>query len=75
MIFNVVDLYEFHQWEKSDDTGILDEWKQRMPINPIEDVEDILATRIGKTTCQKEYPKYLIKWKNRGLEDASWVCE
>lgn len=74
-IFNVVDLYEFHQGEKSDEVGTLDEWKQKLVVKPVEEVEGILATRVGKKTRQKEYLEYLIKWNNKGLEDASWVFE
>ena len=67
-IFNVVDLYEFHEGEKSDEVGTPNEWKQQLLVKLVEEVEDIFDTRIGKKTHQKEYPEDLIKWKNRGLE-------
>jgi hypothetical protein len=38
-------------------------------------VEEILATRIGRKNHNKEYIEYLVKWKNRGYEDALWVSE
>jgi hypothetical protein len=73
--FNVVDLYEFHEGEKGDDEGTLDGWEQQLPVKQVEEVEEILATRIGRKTRNKEYLEYLVKWKNRGSEDASWVSE
>jgi hypothetical protein len=73
--FNVVDLYEFHEGDKRVDEGTLNEWEQHLPIKSEEHIEEIIATRIGKKTHLKEYMEYLIKWKNRGAEDASWVTE
>jgi hypothetical protein len=70
--FNVVDLYEFHEGENGDDESTLDGWEQ-IPVKRAEEVEEILATRIGRKTRNKEYLEYLVKWKNRGSEDASWV--
>jgi hypothetical protein len=71
--FNVVDLYEFHEGENDDDESTLDRWEQIL-VKQVEEVEEILATRIGRKT-HKEYLEYLVKWKNRGSEDASWVFE
>jgi hypothetical protein len=31
--------------------------------------------RVRKRTENKEYYEYLVKWRNRGFEDASWVSE
>lgn len=75
LMFNVAYLYEFREGEKSDEAGTRDEWKQQLPIKLVEEMEEILATRIGKKPRQKEYLEYLIKWKNRDIEDASWVSE
>ena len=66
---------EFHEGEKCDEVGTRNEWKQQLPIKPIKEMEEILATRIGKKTRQKEYLEYLVKWKNRGIKYASWVSE
>jgi hypothetical protein len=72
--FNVVDLYEFHTGENGDDEGILYRWEQ-LPVKRVEEVEGILATRICRKTRDKEYLEYLVKWKNREYEDASWVSK
>ena len=39
LIFNVVDLYEFHKGQKSDEAGTPDEWKKQIPVKPIEELE------------------------------------
>ena len=49
-IFKVSYLYEFDEGEKNNEEGTLDEWNQQLLIKPIEEMEDILATRIGKKT-------------------------
>jgi hypothetical protein len=35
-------------------------------------MECILDKRVGKRTRRKEYFKYLIKWNNHPVKDASW---
>ena len=75
LIFNVVDLYEFHEGENNDEEGTPYEWKQQPLVKIIEEVEESLATRVGKKTRQMKYLEYLIKWKNRGNGYASWVYE
>jgi hypothetical protein len=74
-IFNVVDLYEFNEGDIKEYEGTLNEWEQHPPIKQEENIEEILATRVGRKTHQREYMEYLIKWMNRGIEDASWVNE
>ena len=64
-----------YEEDKGDDEGILDGWEQQVPVMQVEEVEEILATRIGRKTRNKEYLEYLVKWKNKGSEDASWVFE
>ena len=48
---------------------------QQLPVKLVQEVEEILAMKVGRKTCNTEYLDYLIKWKNRGREDASWVFE
>jgi len=31
--------------------------------------------RVSKRNQNKEYCKYLVKWRNMGFKDASWVFE
>jgi hypothetical protein len=38
-------------------------------------MERIIDQRISKNTQRKKYFDYLIKWKGRPIEDASWESE
>ena len=38
-------------------------------------MEYILDKRVGKKTRRKQYFKYLVKWKNHPVKDASWENE
>jgi hypothetical protein len=73
--FNIVHLYEFHEGDKGEDEGAFYAWEQQLTIKKFEEVEEISATRIGRKMHNKEYMEYLVKWKNRGFEDAFWVLE
>ena len=64
-IFNVADLYKYHELE--DEITI----SKNYPKKKIEEVEHILDQIIAKSTRGKYYYEYLVKWKNRPMEDAS----
>ena len=68
-IFNVADLYKYH--ESDDEIDVPDDY----PRKQIEEVEHILNQRVGKSTRGKYYYEYLIKWKNRPIEDAMWISQ
>ena len=53
--FNVIDLYQVHEGDKSVDEGTLSEWEQHLPIKSEEEMEKKFSTRIGKKTHWKEY--------------------
>ena len=74
LIFNVVYLYEFHEYETSDELGTLDGWKKQLLVKSIDQMEEIMATRVGKKTHRKEYLKYLVKWRDKGPRDTSRVA-
>jgi hypothetical protein len=38
-----------------------------------EEFEEVLVERVGPKTRNKEYKEYLVKWKDKDLEDASQV--
>ena len=44
-----------------------------MPMAPPLEIEGILDTQVAKRTRRKEYLQYLVKWKNRRIEDSSWL--
>ena len=39
---------------------------------PLE-IEGILDTQVAKRTRRKDYLQYLVKWKNRPIEDITWL--
>ena len=39
------------------------------------EAEYILDTRVTKKTREKEYLEYLVKWKDRLMEDSTWMDE
>jgi hypothetical protein len=69
-MFNVDDLYDFHEGDENDEEDTLVEWKKQMSVKTTEELEQVLAKRISKKTQNKEYFEYLVKWRNKGSEDA-----
>jgi hypothetical protein len=43
-----------------------------MPIAEKPQMEHILDKRVSKKTRRKKYFKYVVKWMNHPVEDASW---
>ena len=37
------------------------------------EIEEILGSHVGKSTRNKTYVEYLVKWKGRLVEDSSWT--
>ena len=68
-IFNIAELYKYH--ESEDEVAVPDDY----PKKQIEEVEQILDQRVGKSTGEKDYYEYLVKWKNRPVEDAIWISQ
>jgi hypothetical protein len=75
-IFNVVDLYPYRRDKvgESDDQKEI-QWEEKLPTTEKTQMEKIIEQRDGKKTKRKTYPKYLVKWKDHPMEDASWVIE
>jgi len=77
----VVDLFPFTAileddsavWPERDTQIENGSWMRQMPtVQPLE-IERILDTQVAKHTHRKEYLQYLVKWKNRPIEDSSWI--
>ena len=68
-IFHIADLYKYHELE--DEVFVSDDYHKKQ----IEEVEQILDPRVGKSTRGKYYYEYLVKWKNKPIEDASWISQ
>ena len=70
-IFNVADLHEYYEFEDDDEVFVTNDY----PKKQTEEVEHILGQRIRKKTRGKEYFEYLVKWKNRPIEDYTWISQ
>ena len=46
-----------------------------MPLVTNLEDEHILDTRVTKKNTRKEYLEYLVKWKDRPMEDSTWMDE
>ena len=68
-IFNVTNLYKYH--ELDDEVFLLDDYTKKQ----IEEFEQILDLRVGKRTRGKDYYECLVKWKERPVEDATWISQ
>jgi hypothetical protein len=75
-IFNVVELYPYRM------DGIVGEddqseiqWMQQMPIVEKLHIENVLEKRIAKRIKRKVYYEFLVKWKDRPIEDDRWLNE
>ena len=57
-IFNIVELTEYH------DEGIDELILEPCPIpTSKEEIEEILDSRVGRSTRNRQYEEYLVKWK------------
>ena len=48
-------------------------WKKQLPSAQTHEIEGILSTQVAKKTRRKEYRRYLVKWRDRPIEDSSWL--
>ena len=80
-IFNVADMFPYTVGSEDDatvrperDTKFEESsWMRQMPTaHPLE-IDSILDTQVAKRARRKEYLRYLVKWKNRPIEDSSWL--
>ena len=40
----------------------------------IKEIEKILDSHFGRSTQNRTYEEYLVKWKGRLVEDSSWLA-
>ena len=69
-IFNIADLTEYHD-DGADDEPVLEPCP--IPASKKEEIEDILDHRVGRSTRNRQYEEYLVKWKGRPIEDSTWI--
>lgn len=81
-IFNVADMFPYTAdpkeegkttWLARDTQEGSEAWMRQMPyVQPLK-IKRILDIQVAKRTRWKEYLQYLVKWKNRPIEDSSWI--
>ena len=76
-IFNVADLYKYEddgvEERAADEEQI--EWREQLPPAQPLQPKKILDKRPFRRTRGQEYFQYLIKWKDKPEEDATWMTE
>ena len=76
-IFNVASLYR-HEDKDTNDVAKDKEnkeidWVKQLPTTKPLHPERILDKKLHKKTRGQEYFQYLVKWKDRPIEDATWI--
>ena len=75
-IFNVSNLYPY-KGSIACDTGQMHgvEVPTELPMQPPLEFGCLLDTKVLKETTRKTYYYYLVKWKNKPVEVATWLTE
>ena len=73
LVFNILDLKKFY--EGGDNNKVVDiQWSILTATSDTKEIEEILDTRVGRSTRNITYEKYLVKWKGRLVEGSSWLA-
>ena len=70
---NISDLTEFYEGGGGDEVVDI-QWSILVATLDTKEVEEILDSRVGKSTRNKTYEEYLVKWKGIPIEDSSWLA-
>lgn len=72
-VFNISDLIEFYEGGDGDEVADI-QWSIRAATSDTKAIEEILDSCVGRSTRNKTYEEYLVKWKGRPVEDSSWLA-
>ena len=72
-VFNISDLTEYYEGGDSDEVVDI-QWSIPTATSDTKEIEEILDSRIGRSTRNRTYEEYLVKWKGRPVEDSSWLA-
>ena len=72
-IFNILDLIDYYEGGDGDEVAEA-QWSIPAASLAIKEIEEILESRVGKSTRNRTYEEYLVKWKGRPVEDSSWLA-
>ena len=73
-VFNISDLTEYHEGGVEDEVTAA-QWSIPATSSDNKEIEDILDSRVGRSTRNRTYEEYLVKWKGRPVEDSSWLTK
>ena len=74
LVFNILDLIEYHEGGVEDEITTT-QWSIPATSSDTKEIEDILDSRVGRSTRNKTYEEYLVKWKGWLVEDSSWLTK
>ena len=69
----VSDLIEFYEGGDNDEVADI-QWSIPATTSDTKKIEEILDSHIGRRKRNKTYEEYLVKWKERLVEDSSWLA-
>ena len=50
------------------------QWSIPIASTTTKEIEEILDSSVGKSTRNRTYEEYMVKWKRRLVEDSSWLA-
>ena len=65
-IFNILDLKKYYEGGDGDEV-VEAQWSILAANLATKEIAEILDSRIGKSTRNKNYEEYLVKWKGRPI--------
>ena len=71
--FNNSDLTDYYEGGDGDEVAEM-QWSILAASLTRKEIEEILDSRVGKSTRNRNYEEYLVKWKGRPIEDSSWLA-
>ena len=66
-IFNILDLTKFYERGNGDEAADI-QWSILTATSDTKEVEEILDSHVGRSTRNKTYEEYLVKWKGNQLK-------
>ena len=72
-VFNILDLIGYHEVGDGDEVAEA-QWSIPVASSTRKEIEEILDSRVGRSTRNRTYEEYLVKWKGRPVEDSSWLA-
>ena len=72
-IFNISDLIEYYEGGDGDEVADI-QCSILVATLDTKEIEEILDSHVGRSTGNRTYEEYLVKWKGRLVEDSSWLA-